>query len=104
MFMDEKVYYTKVLGIKLPWFVKQVMMDEANQRIDIYVDHEKDIRVRCPECGEFYRMYDHGPERVYKEANAKGVGQGVAVRRNECPHRPEYAINDGLGKHKHLST
>ena len=23
------------------------------QRIDIYVDHEKDIRVRCPECGDF---------------------------------------------------
>ncbi len=54
MFMDEKVFYTKILGIKLPGFVKQVIMDEANQRIDIYVDHGKGIRVRCPECGESY--------------------------------------------------
>ena len=41
-------------------------MDEVAQRIDIYVDHEKDIRVRCPECGEFYGMYDHAPERIYR--------------------------------------
>jgi len=65
-FMDEKVFYTKILGIKPPWFVKQVIMDEATQRIDIYVDHEKDIRVRCQECGEIYGMYDHAPERVYR--------------------------------------
>jgi len=51
MFMDEKTLFTRILGIKLPWFVNQVTMDEAAQRIDIYVDHERDIRVRCPESG-----------------------------------------------------
>ncbi|MGC8685075.1 MAG: hypothetical protein ACP5T7_05265, partial [bacterium] len=33
------------------------------QRIKIYLNHEPDIPVRCPECGEFYGMYDHAPER-----------------------------------------
>jgi len=36
MFMDEKALFTRILGIKLPWFVNQVIMDEAAQRIDIY--------------------------------------------------------------------
>lgn len=54
--MDERAFYTKILGIKLPWYVKQVKMDEAAQRIDIYVEREKDIRVRCHECGKFYGM------------------------------------------------
>jgi len=30
--MDEKALFTKILGIKLPWFVKQVITDEAAQR------------------------------------------------------------------------
>jgi hypothetical protein len=37
--MDEKTFYTKILRIKPPWYVKQVVMDESAQRIDIYLDH-----------------------------------------------------------------
>ena len=52
--MDEKLLFTKILGLHPPWFIKEVEVEEKEQRIDIYVDHEPDIRVRCPVCNMFY--------------------------------------------------
>ena len=98
--MDEKTFYTKILGLKLPWFVKQVIMDEAGQRIDIYVDHEKEIRVRCPECKEFYGMYDHAPERVYRHLNTCQLETYIHVRppRVNCPKHGVKQIDSELGE------
>src|SRR4030042_4136985 len=98
--MDEKVFYTKILGIKPPWYVKQVSMDEAAQRIDIYVDHEKEIRVRCPECGKFYGMYDHAPERVYRHLNTCQMETHIHVRppRVNCPIHGVKQIDSEMGE------
>jgi transposase len=98
--MDEKAFYTKILRIKLPWFVKQVKMDEAAQRIDIYVDHEKDIRVRCPECGEFFGMYDHAPERVYRHLDTCQMKTYIHVRppRVNCPKHGVKQIDSEMGE------
>ena len=41
--MDNKLLFTKILGLRVPWFIKQVMVDDQAQRVDIYVDHEPDI-------------------------------------------------------------
>ena len=100
MFMDEKAFYTKILGIKLPWFVKQVIMDENAQRIDIYVDHERDIRVRCPECGEFYGMYDHARERIYRHLNTCQMETYIHVRppRVNCPTHGVKQIESEVGE------
>lgn len=100
MFMDEKALFTKILGIKLPWFVRQVVMDEAAQRIDIYVDHEKDIQVRCPECGEFYSMYDHSPERIYRHLNTCQMETYIHVwpPRVNCPKHGIKQIESEVGE------
>jgi transposase len=55
-------------------------MDAAAQRIDIYVDHEKGIRIRCPECGEFFGMFDHAPERIYRHLNTCQMETYIHVR------------------------
>ena len=85
--MDDKVFFTKILGIRLPWFVKQVVVSEKEQRVDIYVDHERDIKVRCPECGIFYSLYDHAPERIYRHLNTCQMATYIHVRppRVNCP-------------------
>jgi transposase len=100
MFMDEKALFTKILGIKLPWVVKQVIMDETAQRIDIYVDHEKYIQVRCPECGEFYGMYDHAPERIYRHLNTCQMETYIHVRppRVNCPIHGVKQIESEVGE------
>jgi hypothetical protein len=33
--MDDKAFFTKILGIHLPWFVKEVVVNEKDQRVDI---------------------------------------------------------------------
>jgi transposase len=98
--MDEKAFYKKILRIKLPWYVKQVVMDEAAQRIDIYLDHEKDIQVRCPECGKFYGMYDHAPERVYRHLDTCQMKTYIHVRspRVNCPDHGVKQIDSEIGE------
>jgi len=100
MFMDEKALFTRILGIKLPWFVNQVIMDEAAQRIDIYMDHERDILVRCPECGTFYGIYDHAPERVYRHLNTCQMETYIHVRppRVNCPVHGVKQIDSEVGE------
>ena len=100
MFMDEKAFYTKILRIKLPWYVKDVVMDDVAQRIDIYVDHERDIRVRCPECEEFYGMYDHAPERVYRHLDTCQMQTYIHVRppRVNCPTHGVKQIDSEVGE------
>lgn len=75
-------------------------MDESAQRIDIYLDHEQDIRVRCPECGKFYGMYDHAPERIYRHLNTCEMETYIHVRlpRVNCPQHGVKQIVSEVGE------
>jgi transposase len=85
--MDDKILFTKILGIKAPWLIAKVDIDERGQRIDIYVDHEKNITVKCPECNRFYSVYDHSPERIYRHLSVCQMATYIHVRlpRVNCP-------------------
>ena len=85
--MDEKLLFVKILGLHPPWFIKKVEVNEKEQRIDIYVDHEPGIRVRCPVCNTFYGTYDHAPERVFRHLNTCQMQTYIHVRppRVNCP-------------------
>jgi transposase len=98
--MDEKTLFTKILKLHLPWFIERVIVDEQAQRIDIYIGHEPDIRVRCPECGTFYGMYDHAPERIYRHLNTCQMETYIHVRppRVNCPHHGVKQIVSEFGE------
>src|SRR3989339_53362 len=98
--MDEKKLFTKILKLHLPWFIERVVVDEQAQRIDIYIGHEPDIRVRCPECGTFYGMYDHAPERVYRHLNTCQMETYIHVRppRVNCPRHGVKQIGSEFGE------
>jgi transposase len=98
--MDEKALFTKILGIHLPWFVKEVIVNEKDQRVDIYIDHEGEIQVRCPECDRFYGMYDHGPERVYRHLDTCQMSTFIHVRppRVNCPTHGVKQIDSEFGE------
>jgi transposase len=85
--MDDKALFSKILGLRPPWFIKQVVVDESSQQVDIYLDHEPDIRVRCPVCDQFYGLYDHAPERVYRHLDTCQMRTFIHVRlpRVNCP-------------------
>ena len=98
--MDDKTFFTKILGIRLPWFVKQVVVNEKEQRVDIYVDHEGGIKVRCPECEIFYGLYDHAPERIYRHLNTCQMATYIHVRlpRVNCPTHGVKQIESEFGE------
>lgn len=98
--MDDKAFFTKILGIHLPWFVKEVVVNEKDQRVDIYIDHEREIQVKCPECDRFYGMYDHGPERVYRHLDTCQMSTFIHVRppRVNCPTHGVKQIDSEFGE------
>jgi transposase len=98
--MDDKLLFTKILGLRAPWFIKQVMVDDQAQRVDIYVDHEPGIRVRCPVCDELYGLYDHAPERVYRHLNTCQMQTYIHVRppRVNCPTHGVKQIGSEFGE------
>lgn len=98
--MDDKQVFTKLLGIHLPWLISKVDVNEKDKRVDIYIDHEKNIRVRCPECQKFYSMYDHGPERIYRHLNTMEMETFIHVRppRVNCPVHGVKQIDSEFGE------
>jgi transposase len=98
--MDDKLLFTKILGLRPPWFIQKVMVDDQAQRVEIYVDHEPDIRVRCPVCNTLYGLYDHAPERVYRHLNTCQMQTYIHVRppRVNCPTHGVKQIGSEFGE------
>jgi len=78
--MNTIVLYTKLLKIQLPWFVERVEVNEPDNRVDVWVNHQPDVRVACPECGIFGPVYDHGAEREFRHLNTCEMRTFVHVR------------------------
>ena len=80
--------------------ITKVVLNETEQRVDIYLDHEKDIQVRCPECDQFYGVYDHSPERVYRHPDTCQMATYIHVRppRVNCPDHGVKQITSELGE------
>lgn len=98
--MDDKALFTKILGLRPPWFIKNVVVNDQTQQVDIYVDHEPDIRVRCPVCDQFYGLYDHAPERVYRHLDTCQMRTFIHVRlpRVNCPTHGIKQVGSDFGE------
>lgn len=85
--MDTTEFFTGIMGIRRPWFVDRVLVNDTRNRVDIYVEHEDGIRVCCPVCGGFYGVYDHSPEREYRHLDVCQMATYVHVSlpRVQCP-------------------
>ena len=79
-------FYGRLLGIQRPWFVKDVRYQETPERVDVYVDHERGIKMHCPKCDAFCPVYDHQPEREWQHLDTCHVPTYVHTRlpRVEC--------------------
>ena len=64
--MQDKQLYQQILGLAEPWFVEQVELDVARQRVDIRVNHRPDAKWSCPKCNEEAALYDHVEERTWR--------------------------------------
>ena len=48
--MKDTDLYQHVLGLREPWSVSQVELDIKSQRVDVWVEHPKDLKWPCPDC------------------------------------------------------
>jgi len=78
--MKDTELFTRLLGIKRPWFIKEVTYGDSPERIDIYLDHEPGILLPCPECDRYSPVYDHIEERQGQHLNTCHVATFIHTR------------------------
>ena len=64
--MRDTELFARLLGLKRPWRVERVVLDEQQQRIDVFLRHWHNARFCCPKCGAILPLYDHTPERRWR--------------------------------------
>jgi transposase len=98
--MDDKKLFTTILGLKPPWFIKEIAVKEKENCIHIYLDHGKDIIVKCPNCEEFFSVYDHSPERMFRHLDTCQMQTFIHVRlpRVNCPTHGVKQIESEFGE------
>jgi len=64
--MEDKELYRHVLGLEEPWRVDKVQLDMRKETVDVWAVHKEGISWPCPECGTLLPVYDHAPERVWR--------------------------------------
>jgi len=84
--MDTTELYTVLLGLSEPWDLVDVLVAEAQQRVDVHVEHEPAIRFPCPRCGTPLPVYDHTPVRTWRHLDSCHFGTFLhaAIPRVAC--------------------
>jgi transposase len=62
--------YRHLLGLESPWTVSQVELSVAEGKVDVWADHPRGTRWRCPECDRELATYDHGEERAWRHLDS----------------------------------
>ena len=98
--MDDKILFTKILKLKPPWFIKEIAVKEKENCIHIYLEHGKEIVVRCPVCNKFCGVFDHSPERIFRHLDTCNMQTFIHVRlpRANCPTHGVKQIDSEFGE------
>lgn len=64
--MQDRDLYAKILGIERPWYVSEVNLRLRDGEVDIFLDHDAEMRWPCPQCGTACALYDHQPTRRWR--------------------------------------
>ena len=72
-------FYARLLRIERPWIVIEVRFPDQ-ERVDVYVDHERGIKLRCPRCDAWCPVYDHSPEREWRHLDTCDVPTYIHTR------------------------
>jgi len=67
--MDDKHLFQATSGLKTPWFVSDVKLDQGGKRLNISIGFEMGARFPCPECQALCQVHETS-ERVWKHLNS----------------------------------
>ena len=55
-----------LLKLGAPWVVREVRLDVAAERVDVWIEAAASARWSCAERGQGAPVYDHAEERVWR--------------------------------------
>ena len=64
--MQDTELYATLLSLGSGWRVREVRLDMAKQRVDVWVETVEGGPWRCPECKTIGSVYDHTGEQVWR--------------------------------------
>ena len=64
--MKDTELYTALLRLGASWVVREVRLEVAAERVDVWIEEAAGARWCCPECGEAAPVYDHAEEREWR--------------------------------------
>jgi hypothetical protein len=76
--MRDTELYRHLLGVEQPWTVSRVELSVEQQRVDVWAEHGKDARFRCPTCGKPSGLCDHAAERSWNASRQLSVSNLLA--------------------------
>lgn len=56
--MHDKELYATILGVSLPWVVREVEVRASTEEVEVFIEHDGSEALRCPDCGEEGPRYD----------------------------------------------
>jgi transposase len=85
--MEDRELYRRILGIEKPWSVASVDSQLLPKEVHIYLAHEKLPSWPCAECGAPSKLYDHQPERQWRQLDTCQYHTMVHADppRSQCP-------------------
>lgn len=80
-------HYRLLLGIQLPWQVKDVKLELDSKRVEIELIWSSTEKAKCPVCGQACSLYDLAPERTWRHLDTMQFQTLIRARtpRVECP-------------------
>jgi transposase len=79
--------YAALLRLPRPWRVREVKLDLAGERVDVWLEEAGDARWQCPECRQQVPVYDHAEERAWRHLDTCDCRTYLHARlpRVQCP-------------------
>ena len=68
--MRDTDLYRHLLGLQSPWTVARVELDVKQERVDVWAEHPRGVKLQCPECGKECAVRDHTDERVWRHLDS----------------------------------
>jgi transposase len=85
--MQDSQLYQRILGLSDPWQVERVELHMAEQKVEVWVEHRKDVSWTCPSCGQACPLHDHAAERSWRHLDTCQFQTHLHARipRVNCP-------------------
>lgn len=85
--MKDTELYAALLKLHHPWGVREVKLDLAAERVDVWLEHAEGVKWTCPECSKAAPVYDHAEEREWRHLDTCDYMTYVHARlpRVNCP-------------------